>query len=152
MLAKQVSRNKEIFCTADTPLTEVFNKMTELNCACMPIVESPVHKNIIGTVTEHDICSKIINGGLNPQRISVGRVMNSHFTTVSGDMRVDECAEIIESAGAERLFVVDENGGFMGILTRNDFLIPEKSAVVLEPVLPDFSVAPALPANFQLGH
>src|SRR5215213_3096040 len=130
MLAKQVSRDKEIYCTAEMPLTEVFHKMTELGCACMPVIESPAHKNIIGTITEHDICLKIINGGLNPQRVSAGRVMNGDFTTVSSDASVEECVGLLKLAGAERLFVVDENGAFMGVLTEKD-LVPVSSLVNL---------------------
>ncbi len=124
MLAKHISRDKEIFCSAEMPLVEVFNKMTEIGCDRMPVVESLAHKNIIGTITEHDICRKIINGGLNPQRISAGRVLNYNFTTVSGEATVEECAAVLEMTGARKLFVVDENGAFMGTLTEND-LTPE---------------------------
>jgi CBS domain-containing protein len=152
MLAKQVSKDKEIFCTAEMPLAEVFNKMRELNCACMPIVESPIHRNIIGTITEHDICVKIVGGGLNPQRASAGRVMNPDFTTVGGEKTLDECAEIMDRGSAERLFVVDENGAFMGVLTKQDFLIPEKSVVNGETVMTDFTIASALSTTIQLGH
>jgi CBS domain-containing protein len=152
MLAKHISRDKEVFCSAETPLVEVFNKMTEIGCACMPVVESLAHRNIIGTITEHDICLKIINGGLNPQRISAGRVLNFNFTTVSSEATVEECAAVMNMTGAERLFVVDENGAFMGILTEND-LTPEKAVVSLETVIKDYSVAPsALPPKIQLAH
>lgn len=152
MLAKQLSRDKEIYCTAEMPLTEVFNRMTELGCACMPVVESPAHRNIIGTITEHDICRKLITGGLNPQRTSAGRVMSGKFTTVSGDKTAEECAALLKVAGTERLFVVDENGAFLGILTERD-LAPEKPLVNLETVVTDFSVAAAaLPPAVQLAH
>ena len=151
MLAKQISRDGEIYCSAETPLVEVFNKMTELGCACMPVVESLAHKNIIGTITEHDICQKIINGGLNPRRVSAGRVLNCNFTTVSGEATVEDCASLMNITGAERLIVVDENGAFMGFLTEKE-LAPEKTLVSLETVLKDYSVAPALPAKVQLAH
>ncbi len=151
MLAKQVSRDKEIYCTAEIPLTEVFNKMTEIGCVCMPVVESTTHKNIIGTITEHDICEKIINGGLNPKRVSAGRVMNGNFTTVNSETTVEECAALLKIIDAERLFVVDENNAFMGILTEKD-LTPEKNIVNLETVITDYTIAPALPQQIQLAH
>jgi len=151
MLAKHASKDKEIFCTTEMPLTEVFNKMTELKCVCMPVLESPIHKNIIGTITEHDICEKIINGGLNPQRISAGRVLNGHFTTVNCEASLEECAELFTLSGAERLFVVDDNGAFMGILTEKE-LTPEKSRVNLETVVTDYTTACALPQEFHLAY
>lgn len=151
MLAKHVSRDKEIFCSAEMPLVEVYNKMTEIGCVCMPVVESLAHRNIIGTITEHDICQKILNGGLNPQRISAGRVLNSNFTTVSGEATVEECAAVLQMTASERLLVVDENGAFMGILTAQE-LPSEKTIVSLETVIKDYSLAPALPPKIQLAH
>lgn len=151
MLAKQVSRDKEIYCTAEMPIVEVFNKMTEIGCACMPVIESPAHKNVIGTITEHDICLKIIGGGLNPQRVSAGRVMNGDFTTVSGETTVEECAALLKMSGAERLIVVDENNAFSGIITEKE-VAPQKNPVSLETVVTDFTNAPALPQKVQLAH
>jgi predicted transcriptional regulator len=150
MLAKQVSRNKEIYCTTDASLTEVFNKMTELNCACMPIVESPTHKNIIGTITEHDICLKIITEGLNPQRIRAGRVLNGDFTTVNCDATIEECAELLKLTDPKRLFVIDEDGAFMGILTEKE-LRSEKPGVKLETVYTDLTHPSVLPQKIQLA-
>jgi CBS domain-containing protein len=152
MLAKHISKNKEIFCPAEMPLIEVFKKMTELKCPCMPIVESPAHKNIIGTITEHDICVKVLDGGLNPQRISAGRVVNSSFTTVSGEMPLEQCAELLKLNGIEKLFVVDENGAYLGILTESDFLIPENPVVSREPVMSDFAVSPTLSKQVPMAH
>ena len=151
MLAKHVSRDSEIYCTTDTPLIEVFNKMTDLGCVCMPVLESPVHKNLIGTITEHDICLKIINGGLNPQRISAGRVMNGNFTTVAGDASLEDCAEILKITATERLFVIDDNGAFQGVLTEKD-VVPEKPVVNLETVITEFSMPNAQPQKIQLSH
>ena len=150
MLAKQVSRHREIFCTTDRPLTEVFNKMTELNCVCMPVVESPTHKNIIGTITEHDICLKIITGGLNPQRINAGRVLNGSFTTINGETDIEECANLMKLTGAERLFVVNEDSAFLGVLTAEDLKF-EKPVTTLETVITDLTVTPALPAKIQMA-
>lgn len=149
MLAKQVSKNAEIFCTAETPLAEVFNKMNELGCAWMPVVESLSHRNLIGVVTEHDICMKLINGGLNPQRASAGRVMSGKFTTVTGEASLEECAALLMFEGIERLFVVDDDGALTGILTARD-LETKKAAFNLETVIRDFRGAQSLPAKRHL--
>ena len=152
MLAKQISRDKEIYCTSEMPLSEVFNKMTELGCKCMPILESPTHKNIIGTITEHDICEKIINGGLNPQRACAGRFLNGNFTTVRAETRLEECADLMKLSGVERIFVVDENGAFLGVLTEKELII-EKPVVKLNGVVTDYTAAPkALPAEIHLAY
>lgn len=151
MLAKQVSKHREIYCTSDTPLSEVFQKMMAQNCVCMPIVESSRHKNIIGTVTEHDICLKTITDGLNPKKITAGRVMNGNFITVGGEVSVEECYEMMKMMEVERLFVVDDNCAFIGILTENE-LKPEKPVVKLNAVVADLTVTSASPPKAQLAH
>jgi predicted transcriptional regulator len=117
MLAKHISTCKEIYCLSDTPLQTVFRMMMENDCPCIPIVESLAHKNPIGAVTEHDICIKTINDGLNPQRLTAGRVMNCKITTVNGDATLDECVKLMAKTNSPRLFVVDENGAYSGIVT-----------------------------------
>lgn len=151
MLAKHASRNREIFCTSDAPLTEVFHKMMKQNCSCMPVVESPTHKNIIGTITEHDICLKIISGGLNPQRLSAARVMNGEFTTVGAETPLEECAELLQITVTNRLFVVDENGALLGVLTEKD-IAAVKPVAEPETVIADLPVQPAFPPNILLAY
>jgi CBS domain-containing protein len=148
MLAKHISTHKEIYCTPDTPLAKVFQIMMEQKCKCFPIVESMTHKNIIGVVTEHDICLKTITDGLNPQRISAGRVMNCHISTVSGDATLEECAELLKLTDSERLFVVGENGAFMGVLTESE-LKPAEISVTFDTFMTNLKVAPVLPQEIQ---
>jgi CBS domain-containing protein len=151
MLAKEISTDKEIYRTTDTPLSEVFNLMLETKCSCVPIVESMAHKNIIGEVTEHDICLKTITDGLNPQRITAGRVMNGNITTINCEATVEECAELMKLTDSERLFVIDEDGAFCGILTESE-LKPAKPQVTLGTVYTDITVSPVLTQQIQLAH
>jgi CBS domain-containing protein len=144
MLAKQLTKDREVFCPAETPLAEVFNKMNELGCECMPVVESLNHKNVIGCITEHEICLKLINGDLNPKRANAGRVMSGDFTTVKSETPLEECAVLLKLSGAKRLFVIDENGAFLGVLTEAD-LAEEKPRINLETVINDYTVAQTLP-------
>ena len=151
MLAHQVSKNKDIYCTSDTPLPQVFQIMMEKECSCVAIVESLAHKNIIGAVTEHDICLKTIADGLNPQRISAGRVMNGNVTTVSETATAAECFEILKKQNASRLFVIDENGAFRGVLTEAE-LKPETNTVKLEQIFSDLKVLPTLSKEVHFAY
>jgi len=152
MLAKQISKAPEIYKTADVSLKEVFSAMMELACDCMPILESSVHKNVIGVITEHVICQKIINDEINPQRTSAGRIMSGNFTTVSADATLEECLELFNLCSMERLFVVDDNGAYRGVVTKEDVL-KEIPVVNLETVIDEFSTATAvLPTKIHLAY
>lgn len=151
MLANQISKNKDIFCTFDTPLPELFQIMIDKKCSCVAIVESLVHRNIIGVVTEHDICLKTIADGLNPQRISAGRVMNSHITTISEDATVTECSEILKQQNEARIFVIDDNGAYCGVLTEED-LKQEISINKLAQIVSNLNVLPPLSKEVQFAY
>ncbi len=150
MLANQISKHRDIYCTPDTPLPELFQLMIGKNCSCVAIVESLAHKNIIGVVTEHDICLKTITAGLNPQRISAGRVMNGNITTICENANIDECVEIMKRENTQRLFVIDDNGAFCGIVTEAE-LITETITVSLEKIFSDLTVLPALKQELRFA-
>lgn len=151
MLAKQYSKQKEMFCTAETPLTEVYRIMMETNCDCMPIVESLRHRDIIGTITEHDICQKTITFGLNPQQIKAGRVMNGDFISINSKASVAQCLELFLFTGAERIYLVNDICGFEGILTKND-LPTVKPRTKLKTIVRNMSKSTALPQNYRAVH
>lgn len=151
MLAKHCSKQKEIYCTSETPLPEVFRIMMELKCECMPIVESRRHKDIIGIITEHDICLKTIKYGLNPQKTKAGRVMNGDFISISSNASIAECADLMFFTGAERIFVVNENCGFEGVLTKKDLPL-EKIPVNVETIVTELTEQAAVPQNYHSVH
>jgi predicted transcriptional regulator len=128
MLAKDASIHRDIYCTSDTPLQTVFQILVDNNCACVPIVESLAHKNPIGSVSERDICLKTIVEGLNPQRVTAARVMNGNFTTVSGEASIDGCVRLLRESDAGRLFVIDEEGAFGGIIFEESLVLAEPEA------------------------
>ena len=109
MLIKEILPKNPILCTADASLPEVVRLMMENDCPCVPIVESNAHKNPIGVVTEHDICLKSIAAGINPLRITAGRVMNGYFETVSPEKELNECFHLMKEKNLRYLIVADEN-------------------------------------------
>jgi CBS domain-containing protein len=88
------------------------------------------HKNPIGSVSEHDICLKTMNDGLNPQRLTAGRVMNGKIVTVSGDATLEDCARLMQRHQTDRLFVIDENGAYDGILTDKNLVFEDSESNV----------------------
>jgi CBS domain-containing protein len=104
-----------VLCTADTYLQEVAQTMTRNNLYYIPVVESLIHKNPIGVVTERSICRRSIAEGLNPLKLTAGRVMNGNYKIVSPEASLENCHRIMESSGVRYLVVADENNVCRGI-------------------------------------
>ncbi len=48
---------------------------------------------LLGIITDHDIISRVVAKGLNPNEVSVARVMSSPLITVSDEETIDEAAK-----------------------------------------------------------
>lgn len=120
MLIREILPKNPVLCTADASLPEVVRLMIENNCECIPIVESNVHKNPIGVVTEHDICLKSIAQGINPLRITAARVMNGNFESVSPETDLKECFRLMKEKNLRFLIIADENNVCFGTANYRD--------------------------------
>lgn len=116
MLVKDILQTP-VMCTPDKHLQEVVELMTQNNLFYIPIVETMVHKNPIGVVTEKSICRRSIAQGLNPLNMTANRVMNSDYKIVTPDTTLENCRQIMQSCNVRYLLVTDENNVCCGIIT-----------------------------------
>ena len=117
MIIKKILPPNPIVCTADTYLQKVVQTMMRNNLFCIPVVESLVHKNTIGVVTEKSICRRSIAEGLNPLKLTAERVMNSDYKKVTPSASLENCHRIMQSCNVRYLVVADENNVCRGIIT-----------------------------------
>lgn len=117
MIVNEILPPNPIVCVAETYLQEVAQMMTRNNLFCIPVVESLIHKNPIGVVTEKSICRRAIAEGLNPLKLTAGRVMNSNYKKVMPAADLENCYRIMEFYAVRYLVVADENNVCRGIVT-----------------------------------
>ncbi|MEO6588249.1 MAG: CBS domain-containing protein [Pyrinomonadaceae bacterium] len=120
MLVKELVLAKPTFCLVDDYLQQTAQIMADNDLMCVPVVESLAHKNVIGVITDKEICRGVVAAGLKPSNTSVGRVMNSRFFTVDLDTDTENCSRIMKENKISFLFVIDENNSCTGIITEDD--------------------------------
>ncbi len=120
MLVKELLLAKPIVCLIDDYLQKPAQLMAENDLACIPVVESQAHLNLIGVVSEKEICRQAVAAGLDPFKTTVGRVMSSRFLTVDSETDVGECLQKLKENKMNYIFVTDDNNSCLGILTEND--------------------------------
>lgn len=119
MLVKDVLQN-QLMCTPDANLQDVVQTMDQNDFYIIPVVESLIHKNPIGVVTEKSICRRSIAEGLNPLKLNAGRVMNGDYIAISPDANLEQCRDAMRAAQACYLVVVDENNVCRGLITKDE--------------------------------
>lgn len=120
MFAKDIMNKCSVICTEEMPLIDVYQLMLDNECEYVLVVESHAHNNPTGVITEHDICLQIIAKGRNPRTLTAASVMNAEITKTLDTSTVSYCANLLQSSRTKRLFVVDENGAFCGVITSKD--------------------------------
>jgi CBS domain-containing protein len=107
-------------CTPETSLQQVAAMMVEHDCGCIPVVESQASLKPVGVVTDRDICLRTVARGRNPLTLTAGDCMSSPVITVSPEMSVKECCQMMEDNQIRRVLVVDEAGACRGIIAQAD--------------------------------
>jgi CBS domain-containing protein len=120
MLVKEIMNKNTLVCTEDTSLEKVFELMTEHDADCVSVVESSRHRIPIGTITEHDICLRLIGKNRNPRGMRALNVMNTKIIKAIAELSLNECLNLMKIKDTEHLSIVDAEGMLCGTISRTE--------------------------------
>lgn len=135
MRVEQIMSPDPTCCSRNTPLQEVARMMTEHNCGEIPVVESDgAIRRPIGVVTDRDIVCRSVARGLNPLELLASDCMTEPCITVTPDMSVEECCDVLEENQIRRVPVVDSRGSCCGIVALADVALRAQAGTTAEVV------------------
>ena len=105
-------------CQTDTPLQEVAKMMVDCDCGEIPVADRSGRP--VGVVTDRDIACRAVAQGRNALELTAGDVMTAPALTVTPEVSLAECCEMLEANQIRRLPVVDESGRCVGIVSQAD--------------------------------
>jgi len=77
---------------------------------------------LIGVISQSDISDKIAAENKCPAWIKVSEIMSRDLLTVTPEMTFDESLQLMERNGVYHLLIVDQAGGYRGMLSVSDLL------------------------------
>lgn len=107
-------------CTPETNVQDVARMMVEHDCGEIPVVESSSSRRPVGVVTDRDITVRVVAEGKDPARTSARECMSAPAVTVTPDMDIERCCEMLEAHQIRRVPVVDERGQLCGMVAQAD--------------------------------
>lgn len=134
MNVQEIMTENPACCTAEESLQEVARMMVEHDCGCIPVVEDMQSRTPVGTITDRDICCRTVAEGKNPLEMNAGDAMTSNIVTVTPDMSIEECANMMEDNQIRRILVVDEQGSCCGIVAQADIAMNTSARTTAEVV------------------
>ena len=134
MQVKDVMTADPACCTKDSSLQEVAKLMVEHDCGEIPVVASQETRKPIGVITDRDIVVRSVAKGENPLDLTAADCMTEPCVTVTPEMSIEECGNILESNKIRRVPVVDEAGSCCGIVAVADIALRAGGTVSTEVV------------------
>jgi len=105
-------------CLPDTGLSDVARMMVDNDCGEIPVLNAA--GTPIGVVTDRDITCRAVAEGRNPLLMVAGDCMTAPCVTVSPEISLEDCCQVLESNQIRRVPVVDEAGACCGIVSQAD--------------------------------
>lgn len=110
------------FAGVEARVSDVARIMAENDCGSVPIVDDKM--NVLGIITDRDICLAMAYANHPPSEIPVRQVMSSNVFCCSPDDDLVAALRTMQEKGVHRLPVVGEDGKLRGILSMRDMFIP----------------------------
>ena len=108
-------------CSQTANLADVARLMGDQDCGFIPVVDTA--GNVLGVITDRDICMAITTRHLLPEQISVNEVMSSPAHACAPDDTVESALRTMKELKVRRLPVVDKAGVLVGVVSMNDMLL-----------------------------
>jgi len=120
-------------CLPDASLVDVARLMVAHDCGEIPVVEPETSKPL-GVVTDRDIVCRVLAEAKNPLELHARDCMSAPAVTVTPDMRLDECCQLLEKHMIRRAPVVDDRGRCCGIVSQADLATKAPKSLTAEMV------------------
>jgi CBS domain-containing protein len=121
MKVRQVMTRNAAFCGPESTLEEAAFLMRRHNCGFLPVVGDG--GNVIGVITDRDVCIALGTRNRKPSDLRVWDVMpRKFFTCMEGD-DVHCALKTLRCARIRRLPVIDRDGALVGVLSIDDIVL-----------------------------
>ncbi len=140
MKVKEIMTKNPTCATLNTSLDDVARIMLEHDCGSVPVTETEETRIPMGVITDRDIVIRTVAHKKNPLHMIAGEVMTETVITVTPEMNVEDCLDIMENNQIRRVPVVDDAGNICGIVAQADIALQGLPAETAE-LVKDVSMA-----------
>ena len=118
MKVKEIMTGDARVCDLNASLADAAKTMWHNDCGVLPVLKDG--KEVVGLITDRDICMGIAMRDRNPSAISVEEVMSGALYSVTPEDDIHQALDTMQAQRVRRLPVIDQEGQLKGILSLND--------------------------------
>ena len=135
MICKDVMTSDPVCCVPEETVDVAAKLMRTEDVGCIPVVEDPESRKLIGVITDRDLATKVVANGLDAKETRIGDVMERGLYTCTQEDRVEKSIQNMAKHQVRRIPVVDSKGCIVGIISQADVATrldePEKTGEVV---------------------
>jgi len=121
MQVHEIMTAPPITCTPQTSLAVAASRMADADCGILAVVNE--RGNLVGVITDRDICLAVSRTNRNALNISVREVMTPKVVSVRRGDDMRQALALMRSARVRRVPVVDDAGCVVGLLSIDDLVV-----------------------------
>jgi len=118
MKVKDVMTPKVSTCFMSDNLAAAAQLMWENDCGCVPVLNE--HAQVVGMVTDRDVCMAVFLQGASMSEIKVSTVMSKQLFVCTSDDDLSAAEKIMSEKKVRRLPVLDMQARLVGLLALSD--------------------------------
>ena len=119
-------------CCLPTDTAEKAAKiLRDHNVGCVPVVLDQKSRQLIGIITDRDLCCTVVASGLEPKATPIKRFVTTNPLTCRIDDSLDVCLNLMQVYQLRRIPVIDDEERCIGIISQAD-LVRHKAAKTLD--------------------
>ena len=127
MKIKEIMSSDPVCCLPSDSAQAVAQIMCDRNIGSVPVVLDHQSREIIGIITDRDLCCSVIAKGLDPKTIFIQKFVSLDPVTCRDGENVDKCEHIMQEYKIRRVPVVDSTRHVIGIVSQADIALKDRS-------------------------
>jgi len=128
MKVREVMSKKVVYCGPETRLDEAIFLMGKHNCGFLPVVGDG--GNVIGVITDRDMCMALGARKMKPADLRVWDVMPRKLFACTPDDDIHCALTTLREGRIRRLPVIDRDGALAGVLSIDDIVLNSREDVL----------------------
>ena len=137
MKVKEIMTSDAKVCELNASLADAAKTMWENDCGALPVLKDG--REVVGLITDRDICMGMAMRYASPSEISVEEVMTGALYSVTPETDIQEALKTMQAHKVRRLPVIDPEGELQGMLSMNDITLHAKEQSGRKPLDLSFS-------------
>ena len=134
MKIKEVMSPNPACCTPSDSAQMVARIMRDRNIGSIPVVIDQQSRELVGVITDRDLCCSIVADGLDPRTTPIQKFISLDPVTCRDGENVDKCERAMQEHQIRRIPIVDGDNHVIGIVAQADLALKDKAEKVSKTV------------------